>query len=238
MKRGRYMKKILILIAVLILILLSSIDQAEAVTYSGSLSGSDGGIIGTGSWDSPDTMVSWTVQDVGVLDGYILWQYDYTFILPEKDLSHLIIEVSTGAVDSDFTLLSGTPDDGVGTYGQSNQEVPNPYIPEDMYGYKFAGYSISDTISFTTTRSPVWGDFYLKSGSDGEGGWTTAWNAGFTSFDIDPLYAPSDGSLDFHILRPDTLQTTVVVPEPISSTLFLIGGAALGFRRFNKYKNK
>ncbi len=221
--------------AVLTWMLIIPIGYAQAVTYTGSLSGDDGGIIGTGSWDSPDTMLSWTVQDVGVLDGYILWQYDYTFTVPYKDISHLIIEVSPGAVENDFMILSGTSDGGIDTYNSYDQGKSNPDMPNDIYGYKFAGYSLSDTISFTTTRAPVWGDFYIKSGIDA-GVATTAWNGGFT--DIDPLYGPADGSLDFHILRPDTIQTPVLVPEPISSTLFLIGGAGLGFRRFNKRKSK
>ena len=32
--------------------------------------------------------------------------------------------------------------------------------------------------------------------------------------------------------------TTTVVPEPVSSTLFLVGAATLGYRRFRKNKNK
>ena len=45
-----------------------------------------------------------------------------------------------------------------------------------------------------------------------------------------------------HIDNPDQVLHGVsyyptIVPEPISSTLFLIGGAALGFRRMRKIKN-
>ena len=58
-------------------------------------------------------------------------------------------------------------------------------------------------------------------------------NAGFTKKDIDPTAGPSDGSVDFHLLVPDTLSTPLpptpstptvppgVIPEPM--TLLMLG---------------
>ena len=45
---------------------------------------------------------------------------------------------------------------------------------------------------------------------------------GFTSSDVDPTAAPSNGSIDYHILRPDS-----VVPEPATICLLGLGTLAL-----------
>jgi hypothetical protein len=228
------MKKLMVLKALLFLTLLIALAillplHAQAVTYSGSLSANGGGIVATDGWDTSGTVLSWTVSDVGMQDGYVLWQYDYNFTVPFKNISHVIIEVSPDAQDSDFTILSGSSL-GVAIYdGQGNS---NPNMPEAMTGIKFGPDGLDYSFSFTTTRAPVWGDFYAKDGSS-DGTWVTAWNEGFTSPDSDPIAAPSSGSLQNHILRPDTV---AIVPEPVSSTLFILGGTILGFRRYRKIK--
>jgi hypothetical protein len=70
-------------------------------------------------------------------------------------------------------------------------------------------------VDFYCPRSPVWGDFYAVNGKK-PGEEQAAWNAGFAA--SDPTAAPSNGSIDYHILVPDT---TVKIPAPGA---ILLGG--------------
>jgi hypothetical protein len=108
-------------------------------------------------------------------------------------------------------------------------------MPGAMKGLKIDAPVLDDgyvlNFSFTSTRSPVWGDFYAKSGKD-NGIWVTAWNVGFGNPDTDPAVGPYSGSEQNHILRPDT----ITVPEPGILILLGIGIAAVGIasRRMRK----
>ena len=84
-----------------------------------------------------------------------------------------------------------------------------------LFGIKAEGFSedTSWVFSFYTARSPVWGDFFAKDGSVGG----SAWNAGFLL--DDPLVAPADGSVQNHILVPDT----TIIPAPGAFLLASIG---------------
>ena len=89
------MKKKLIGIGILMwFVLFASVPLASAVLYEGNLTGAGGGITATDGWDNASTRLSWSVSDVGIQNGNILWQYDYLFQVPRKDISHMIIEVS------------------------------------------------------------------------------------------------------------------------------------------------
>jgi hypothetical protein len=88
----------------------------------------------------------------------------------------------------------------------------------------------SDEYYFTSTRAPVWGDFYMKDGKEDMSD-IYAYNTTFGT--DDPLDPPSNGSINYKILRPDTY--TTIIPEP--GTLLLLGSAlalAGGYRRFRK----
>lgn len=95
-------------------------------------------------------------------------------------------------------------------------------MPGDLYGTKFDDTGgTTFTVEFTSNRLPVWGDFYAADGQAGGEGLNQFWNSGFLA--IDPLLPPSDGSLDGHILRPDSY-----IPEPSTMAMLALGLMTLG----------
>jgi hypothetical protein len=149
------------------------------------------------------------------------WHYDYTFTVPEKDISHIIFETSPTFTESDLLNLTWPGDlTEVQTHTSANG---NPDIPGSMYGVKFdspAQGTTSWNIEFDSWRQPVWGDFYARDGRT-DGNLNSAWNQGFLS--ADPTDPPQNGSLNYHVLVPDTVATST--PEP--GTLALVGLALL-----------
>jgi hypothetical protein len=178
---------------------------SEAVVYSGALSSVDGGILGTGNWIviGPATL-DWDVTQNA--DG--TWHYAYTFTHPPGATSHFIIETSDDFTGSDISDPSGDIEDmEIGVHHAGGGANPN--MPENIYGIKFGAQGESTHIEFDSTRIPMWGDFYSKDGTAGGYGMNSAWNAGFTSPDWDPDLPPQHGSIEHHILVPDTYFTPV-----------------------------
>ncbi|MBI2842042.1 MAG: PEP-CTERM sorting domain-containing protein [Armatimonadetes bacterium] len=192
-----------------------------AGAFTGSLSSPAGsGITGTGAGWWPVTF-SWIVTQNP--DGS--WNYNYTFTSTTKSVSHMIIEVSpeftlADIIEGSFQVHQGSVETvSVDEYLPGGGD--NPGMPDPVYGIKFDATSgLTLQLSFDSYRAPVWGDFYAKDGKTGSE-MNTAYNVGFTSPDTDPLDPPSDGSVGFHILRPDT-----IIPEPSSLAAL---GAALPF---------
>ncbi|MBN2181752.1 MAG: hypothetical protein JW715_07540 [Sedimentisphaerales bacterium] len=220
-------------ITLILIMLLTGICFGISTTYTGSLSVADGGLTAYGAWDCPSTLFSWIVDDTTTPGK---WHYSYTLTVPHKDISHIIIEASNG--DNPFTManLFSASSDPAGWI--DSIEVQNfnpggstPYMPEAIWGIKFdAALDATDvTVSFDSDRMPVWGDFYSKDGKMPGGGWCALYNSGFTLGDYDPFGMPSNGSLQNHILVPDSY-----VPAPGAVLLVCIGTALTGMLRRRK----
>ena len=211
----------------MLVIVAAMILPAVASAYTGSLLSTDYGLLGTGNWivEGP-TRLSWTVTQ----NTDFSWHYAYNLVHPHGPASHFLVEVSDNFTINDLFNVTG---DYTAYHLREyyTGEGATADMPDDMYGIKFDGGpgGITD-IAFDSFRVPVWKDFFARDGNANDGA-NRVWNAGFTQFDTDPTAAAADGSVDFHILAPDS--QTPPVPEP--STLLLLGSGLLGsvayFRR-------
>jgi hypothetical protein len=216
--------KLLRTISILALLSLAVSVQASPVSYSGSLSSADGGILGIDGWvsdPSKPVTFSWTVTQ----NADLTWHYLYQFNVGtgKGALSHLILETCPNFTIQD--ILNASPSVSAGDIGAWTPANGNPNMPDSTYGIKYDGSTTSLTFQFDSVRNPVWGDFYAKDGANGQ-----AWNAGFTASDTDPLAAPANGSINNSILRPDTT-TASTIPAPGAILLCGLGSGLVGWLR-------
>ena len=203
--------------------------NAGAALYTGSITGGDG-LIGFEAWS--DATLSWEVDDTTNPGA---WTYQYTFTVCQKDISHVILEVSeTFTPDNLLSQSVGyTMDpDAPKWYGGNGNS--NPGIPQDLFGIKWddvGALTFSKTI--VTNRDPMWGDFYAKSGKD-DGEWVYAYN---TNFGVAPGAIPiGSGNAGGWILVPDTSGTGGEVPLP--SAVWLLGSGLIGLAGWNRKARK
>lgn len=218
------MKKLLILTSLVFLLVMSTQSAMALMSFSGSLSTPDG-IFATEPWMTDGMIINWEInQNADNTWDYHYWFRNYAGGVPTKAISHMVIAISPEATLRDFWDANGPLE--IQTWSSDNPS--NPGMPGSLYGLKI---DISDDeYFFTSYKSPVWGDFYIKDGTL-DNNPVYAYNTTFG--DADPLDPPSNGSINYKILRPDTYN--VPIPEP--STLILFGSAlalAGGVRRFRK----
>jgi len=165
------------------------------------------------------------------------WDYWYSFTVPAKGISHMIIEASDGFTGDLMTGFDSNVNFEPLAFGEFGRGGSNPDMPGTMSnGIKFTPGTddvLVFWVSFNTPRSPVWGDFYAKDGTSKDDNnnqfWNTAWNAGFTEPDTDPTAPWSNGPVDFHLLVPDTTSGTDPIPVPGSLLLVLTGTPVFAF---------
>jgi hypothetical protein len=223
-REGFEMKKVLLLASMLFLLIVTSQSAMALMSFSGSLSTPDG-IFATEPWMTEGMIINWEINQ----NADMTWDYRYTFrdyagAAPRKAISHMVVAISPNATLADFWGANGPLE--IQTWDGSDPS--NPGMPGSLYGLKI---DISDDeYFFTSTKAPVWGDFYIKDGTLDQNP-IYAYNTTFGT--PDPDDPPMNGSLNYKILRPDS--TSIPVPEP--STLLLFGSAlalAGGVRKFRR----
>jgi hypothetical protein len=217
------MKKLVLFAIVFFIAGISTQPAMALMTYTGSLS-TPTGITATAPW-SDGLNLTWIVNE----NANGSWTYTYQFTdgfgnAPAKQISHMVIAISPDATRNDFWDASGPIE--IQTW--SGDDPSNPGMPGEIFGVKIdiAG----DEYHITSSKAPVWGDFYIKDGTL-DNNPVYAYNSTFGT--PDPDDPPADGSINYKILRPDSI--TTMIPEP--STLLLFGSAlafAGGIRRFRR----
>lgn len=213
------------------------------VDYTGSRSVSGNGVFGTASWNTSDFTISWDITpNVGF--------FHYTYSISgsngsnlRKELSHFILEISTNITSQNFDDLiynisvTGADIDEISeprVFSPSDPGKSNPGLPADIYGFKI-DFDDDDqtfplTIEFDSVRTPVWGDFYTKSGKERVNGKKVdvyAYNAGLGT---DPDLFTTD--FNNWIPTPDT--NDVPFPEPSTYLLLTTFLLMIGLAKYRK----
>ena len=194
----------------LALLVFSASLPASAAAITGAIDSDPGdGMFAAAGWSDGNASLSWSVKQLGSS-----WIYDYGWSTTQKDLSHIIFEVSETFTTAN--VLAGTSSGWkLGWFGDEGNS--NPGIPDLIYGMKWEGDGLYGMFRLVSDRAPMWGDFYAKDGKDG-GDNVYAYNSSYGL----SSNAPHDGAAPYgFVLVPNTV--TSPIPEPHTLALFGIG---------------
>lgn len=225
---------------------LTSTVWAIPFPYTGSITSGDG-LFGTGPWSS-NADLSWTVTPPNQPSDF--WKYEYTFTVPSKGISHVIIEATSDdpTTQDNEAFTSSNIKDGttlgraINTYSSEDQGNSNPGMLSSLYGIKWDTPDTQNEILLfswvlMTDRAPMWGDFYAKDGKENQGQVQVDVYAYNVKFGQDTNDLIGDGNAGGWVLVPDTNGgggSEIPIPEP--ATMLLLGSGLIGLAGYARRK--
>lgn len=188
----------------LLVVLGTTLMAVPSLAFNGILTGS-GAFQTSGLWTT--NSLAWDVQQ----DTAGFFHYNYRLLVPDgaPSVDEILLEVDPSVTSKDIFGTTGNV--VVGDFFPAD----NPNMPRSIHAIGFLHVNQNRTsFDFDSFKSPVWGDFYAKSGG---GNPSTVFNSGFTNPDTDPTDPPSNGTINNSILR---VGPTSAVPD--SSTIVLV----------------
>ena len=193
----------------LLLVLSATLIAVPALAFQGILA-EPAAFHMTGSWTGG--AFAWDIHQ----DTTGFFYYNYRLVAPdgEPPVGTFLLEVDPSLTAGDIWGTTGNV--VVGDFSPAD----NPNMPRSIHAIGWLNVGKNRTnFDFKCWKSPVWGDFYVKSGEMVP---STAYNVGFTNPDTDPPDPPSDGTITYHILRVGPTS-----PIPDASTIVLACFGAL-----------
>ena len=153
------MKKLALISTMLFLLIVTSQSAMALMSFSGSLS-TPTGLFATEPWMTEGMTISWEINQ----NADYSWDYRYSFRNDaggylSKQISHMVVAISPNATLRDFWGANGPLE--IQTW--SGDDPSNPGMPGELYGLKID--IAAEEYFFTSTKAPVWGDFYVKDGT-------------------------------------------------------------------------
>lgn len=209
---------------IIALTLIACANVGWAVAFNGTTGIATGEIVGTESWGTNNSRMSWKVNNTTV-PGY--WTYIYTFAPVisgnphTNEIDFLLIETGANVTTadilnfrnfnrSDSTFVEVGIQPAVGTQPEAFRAMRIVYEEANQATVALPEGQII-RVMFETEFAPAWGDFYAQSAGIPT---NTIRNVGFTANDVDPANQPGNCPIDNHILVPGTPGQGILPPTP------------------------